>query len=111
MGIPRDSVSEACSAERALEALRARSVDLVVTDIVLPGVDGLELVRAMRNRPGLRAVPVLVITGEASPRDARERVRGAGAQAVLLKPFNARSLGQVVQRLLGPRLPPTTTGH
>ncbi len=106
VGIDSTSIVEACSAERAMAALREQSVDLVITDIVLPGIDGLELVRGLRNESRYRDIPVLVITGESSARDAEDRVRDAGVQAVLIKPFNARSLGRTVRRLLGSRLPP-----
>ncbi len=111
VGIERISVVEAHSAEGALATLRKQGADLVITDIALPGADPLELVRTMRDQPDLRGVPVLVITDEATQREAQDRVRGAGAQAVLIKPFNARSLGRAVRRLLGQFPSPSQTNR
>ena len=73
------------SGEPALEALSANPADLVVTDLDMPGMDGLALCRAVRSDPVLRETPVIIATGGVLPWDAR--VTEAQACGVLVKPF------------------------
>ena len=87
-------VEEAVDGPDALERIhagRAEDVALVITDIVMPRMDGLALKDALRAAPPLAGIPVLLITGEAvRPRDG----------PVLRKPFNTRKLRAAVQALL-----------
>jgi len=88
-------VSTAADAERALEALRSQPVDLVVTDVCMPGINGVELVRQIRELwPDL---PCIVMTGFASPADSVEALR-AGAFWYVEKPFG-RDFADILQRL------------
>jgi CheY-like chemotaxis protein len=73
------------SGEPALEALRANQVELVVTDLDMPGMDGLALCKAVRSDPELRETPVIIATGGILPWDGR--VAEAQACGVLVKPF------------------------
>lgn len=76
----------------AESALRHHQVpDLILTDIMLPGQDGLSLVRTIRATPGLAAVPVIVLTARAGAEAATEGLR-AGANDYVVKPFNAEEL-------------------
>lgn len=81
--------------ERALET----GPDLVVTDVMMPGVDGVELVEAMRERPGLEDVPVLVLTARAGS-DLPERMLRGGAQDYVVKPVRPGELRARIQNLL-----------
>lgn len=75
------------SANEALESLRDDpAVDLIVADIGLPGMDGIDLVREARAIDGLEAVPALFITGDASAETVRKAV-DVGAGGYILKPI------------------------
>jgi two-component system chemotaxis response regulator CheY len=75
-------------------------VDLAVVDVNMPDVNGLELVRFMRQREEHAKTPVLMISTEASARDV-ERGLALGADAYLAKPFTAEELLEAVEGLLG----------
>ena len=77
--------------QAALEAVRTRKPDLLVTDVMMPGLDGLGLLRAMRADPELRDVPIIMLSARAGE---ESRVEGldAGADDYLTKPFSAREL-------------------
>jgi len=92
-------VVEACDGRAALSAVDAASPDLVITDVNMPEMDGLTLVRALRERERQRFTPILVLTTEHS--DAmKQRGREAGATGWLVKPFHPDQLRQVVHRVL-----------
>lgn len=89
---PFDRVLEAADGLEALRLLRAESVDLVISDIGLPGLDGRRLTRAIRDDARLGHVSVLLISGETAIADG-------GADGFLTKPFNSHQLSAVVDRL------------
>jgi len=93
-------VREAENGARALEALDDAPVDLVITDLYMPQMDGLALLRAIRERPDHRFTPVLMLTTE-SGEEMKRRGRAAGATGWLVKPFQPGQLRQVVARVLG----------
>jgi signal transduction histidine kinase len=83
---------EAVSTARAgLEAIRDRRPDLVVTDIMMPGLDGLGFLRALRQDPRTRSIPVILLSARAGD-EARVDGLAAGAVDYLVKPFSAREL-------------------
>lgn len=76
----------------AESALRHRQVpDVILTDVMLPGRDGLSLVRMIRADPELATVPVILLTARAGAESAAEGLR-AGADDYIVKPFNAEEL-------------------
>ncbi|MCB9602583.1 MAG: response regulator [Sandaracinus sp.] len=77
--------------EEALAAARAETPDLVVTDVAMPRMDGLELVRRLRAMPSTREVPILVVTARGEPTEVLDGF-DAGADDYLLKPFHGREL-------------------
>ena len=79
-----------------------RRPDLVIADIVMPRLDGLQATQQMRCTPGLEAVPVLLVSATVSGSDI-DRNRAAGANAFLPKPIDVRMLLQRVGELLGLR--------
>jgi two-component system cell cycle response regulator DivK len=83
----------------ALEAARNFEPDLVITDIQLPHVSGLELIRLIRNDEKLRDTPIMAVTAY-SARGDEERIREAGAQAYVSKPISVARFAQTVDDLL-----------
>jgi signal transduction histidine kinase len=77
--------------EAALEEARQRPPDLVITDVMMPGIDGLTLLRELRRDPGTRAVPVILLSARAAE-DARIQGLKDGADDYLVKPLSAREL-------------------
>ena len=85
--------------------LEGPAVDLVVTDVEMPGLDGISLTRRLRATPGWEAVPVVIMTSRDEP-EFRRAGLDAGADAYLLKQqFDQASLVETVRRLLGEELP------
>jgi PAS domain S-box-containing protein len=74
-----------------LESLRRRVPDLVLTDVMVPGMDGFELLRTIRGDDHLRAIPVILISARAGEESRLEALR-MGADDYLVKPFNSREL-------------------
>ncbi len=83
----------------ALDAARNFRPDLVITDIQLPHVSGLELIRLLRADTDLREVPIMAVTAYSATGD-EERIRGAGAQAYVAKPISVVRFVASVDELL-----------
>ena len=93
-------VVEAASGFEALRVLPARSVDLIVTDINMPDINGLEMIKYVRGSPQYQTTPLIIISTEGHERD-RERGLALGASEYLVKPFSPEALVAAVRRLLG----------
>ncbi|HMJ12873.1 MAG TPA: response regulator [Polyangiaceae bacterium] len=93
-------VVEAASGFDALRLLPRGRYDLVITDINMPDINGLELVRFIRKSEAHRATPVLLISTQSSERD-RERGLSLGANGYLAKPFSPEALREETARYLG----------
>jgi signal transduction histidine kinase/CheY-like chemotaxis protein len=87
----RWQVETASDGQDALEAIRSRKPDLVLTDVMMPGLDGFGLLRQLRAAPDLRGLPVIVLSARAGE-EARVEGLDAGADDYLTKPFSAREL-------------------
>jgi two-component system cell cycle response regulator DivK len=83
----------------ALDAARNFSPDLVITDIQLPHVSGLDLIRMIRKDEKLADIPIMAVTAY-SARGDEERIREAGAQAYVSKPISVVKFAQTVDELL-----------
>ena len=83
----------------ALAAARAFRPDLVITDIQLPHVSGLELMGLLRDDPDLKTVPIMAVTAYSAQGDD-ERIRAAGAQAYVSKPISVAKFAATVDELL-----------
>jgi CheY-like chemotaxis protein len=99
LGSSQVEVAYAADGEQALEWAHAAPPDLVVLDINLPGMDGIEVCRQLKADPATRAIPVVMVTAREDD-EARERALAAGAAAYLLKPFSPRVLLDLVYSLI-----------
>ncbi len=88
-------------ARQALDRIRAYMPELVVMDIQLPHISGLDLIRGMRSEPGLAGIPVMAVTAYAGKGD-EDRVREAGADAYVSKPITVLRFIASVEGLIGP---------
>lgn len=92
-------IVEAESGFEALRYLPREPFDLVVTDINMPDINGLELVSFIKQNEKYSAIPLVIVSTEGSDRD-REKGLGLGADAYLVKPFDPEDLRQVAAELL-----------
>jgi two-component system chemotaxis response regulator CheY len=92
-------IDEAENGFAALRLLPRRSYDLIVTDINMPDINGLELVSFVKRDPRFRHTPLLIVSTEGSERD-RDKGLELGASAYLVKPFAADDLRRLVLDLL-----------
>ena len=90
----------------ALDAAREFAPDLVITDIQLPHISGLDLIRLIRKDEQLANVPIMAVTAY-SARGDEERIRAAGAQAYVSKPISVVKFAQTVDELLANYSDPT----
>jgi len=93
-------VMQAGDGEQALELARQHQFDLVITDVNMPLLDGLSLVRELRDLPNYRYKPILLLTTETDP-EKKQQARSAGATGWILKPFNPDKLLAAVRKVLG----------
>jgi len=92
-------IIEAADGQAAFELLKDRSVDLVITDVNMPNMNGIELTQKVRTVPHLSKVPVLLLTTESDP-EMKNRGRAAGATGWIVKPFKQEQLLAVVGKVL-----------
>jgi two-component system chemotaxis response regulator CheY len=95
-----DTVYEAGNGAEGLELLGSRSVQLVLSDINMPSMDGLEFLRQMRSRNLASGVPVVMITTESSEEHVKQAIQ-AGAQGYIRKPFTPEQVKERVLPLVG----------
>lgn len=95
-GLDSLTVHEAGSGTEGLELLRAKNVDLILSDINMPSMDGLEFLRQIRAQNLAVGVPVVMITTESSEEHVKQAIQ-AGARGYIRKPFTA---DQVKERVL-----------
>ncbi len=86
-------------AHEALAYLEHAEPDLILTDVMMPEIDGLTLLRRLRAHPEWSHIPAAVLTAKAAP-EALEAARKAGADGTLVKPFSAQELLALVHRLI-----------
>ncbi len=98
-------VALARTGEEALAKVSARPPAVVILDVGLPGISGLDVARRVRQHPATRNVPMIAVTGWVAPQDVA-RALEAGCDLVLAKPCPAEILHAEILRLLGRRANP-----
>jgi CheY-like chemotaxis protein len=96
LGMEGFEVTEVADGTEAIAALETQQFDLAILDVMMPGVDGIEVCRHIRSQPRTQAMPVLVFTSLSADADV-ERARLAGANHLITKPFSLPGLGAVVR--------------
>ncbi|MCT8001240.1 response regulator [Sphingomonas sanguinis] len=93
------AVTEAADGAEGLAKASATRFDLIVTDLNMPNMDGLEMIRALRQQPSQAGVPIIFLTTESD--DAmKAQAKAAGATGWLVKPFQPEQLIRVAQKVL-----------
>lgn len=94
------TVTEAVDGQDGLAKLNGGQFDLIVTDLNMPNMDGLTMIRELRKLPAHTGVPVIFLTTE-SDSDIKQQAKAAGATGWLTKPFDPESLVKIVRKVLG----------
>ena len=84
-------IHTAPSGELALDAIRQHPIQLVLSDLMMPGMDGYETMRAIRKMPGFEKLPIIAVTAKAMKGD-REKCLEAGASDYVVKPVDTAQL-------------------
>lgn len=94
-------VIEASDGRDALAKLNGQKVHLIVSDVNMPNMDGITLVRELKLLPNYKFTPIMMLTTESQP-EKKQAARDAGAKAWLLKPFQPPMLLDAVAKLVLP---------
>lgn len=92
-------VVEACDGREALAKLAGREFHLFLTDLNMPGMDGIELTRKLRSMPEYRFVPIVLLTTE-SQQEKKMQGKAAGATGWIVKPFQPGDLLTTVKKVM-----------
>jgi two-component system, cell cycle response regulator DivK len=90
---------EAVTGEEGVKLAKEKKPDLVLMDIQLPGINGIEAFRQIRGDPATRGIPVVALTASVTPTD-RSAITAAGFDAFLGKPINLKEFLETVKRLV-----------
>ena len=90
----------ASNGKRALELVREQRPDLILMDIQLPDISGLDITRQLKMNEASRDIPIIAITALASPSD-EERVLEVGCDAYISKPYSVAGILELVSKFLG----------
>lgn len=94
------AVTEAVDGADGLAKATGTRFDLIVTDLNMPNMDGLAMIRALRQQPAQAGVPIIFLSTE-SDADMKAQAKAAGATGWLVKPFQPDQLIRVAQKVLG----------
>lgn len=92
---------EAGSGFEALKMLPQQEYDLIVTDINMPDINGLELINFVRNNPRYSHLPIIIVSTERSEED-KKRGMALGATTYVTKPFKSSELQEIIKKILAP---------
>ena len=93
-------VIEACDGKDALSKINGTPLNLIVTDLNMPNMDGIELIRTVRSNPQHKFVPIIMLTTE-SQNEKKMEGKSAGATGWIVKPFKPEQLVAVIKKVIG----------
>lgn len=94
------NVIEACNGEDALNKLGEQKVHMVISDVNMPSMNGLEFLKAMKSNPRYKIIPVVMLTTHGD-QASKKKGQMAGAKAWIVKPFKPESIVKVVKKIIG----------
>lgn len=94
------NIIEAGSGFEALKLLPTEKFNLIITDINMPDINGLELIRFVKTNPLYKDIPLIIVTTERGEED-RKKGMSLGASAYITKPFKADELKDAIRKVLG----------
>lgn len=92
-------VVEACDGEDALTKLNSKKINMLITDLNMPRMDGIELIKNIRSIPEYKFIPIIMLTTE-SQATKKDEGKRAGATGWIVKPFNPEQLNSVINKVL-----------
>lgn len=95
-----DQIYEAANGNEGLDCLKQNRVDLVLSDLNMPIMNGVEMISRMNQDSSLKEIPVIVISTDGSTKRIEE-LKKAGIREYIRKPFTPESIGAVIDRVLG----------
>jgi two-component system chemotaxis response regulator CheY len=93
-------VVEAVDGQDALSKVNGQTLNMVITDLNMPNMDGLGLIRALRALPECKFIPIIMLTTE-SQAEKKQEGKSAGATGWIVKPFKPEQLIAVIKKVLG----------
>jgi two-component system, chemotaxis family, chemotaxis protein CheY len=94
------AVTEAVDGQDGLTKAKAGNYDLIVTDLNMPNMNGLEMIRALRQSPAHTGIPIIFLTTE-SDAEMKNQAKAAGATGWITKPFDPEQLVKIARKVLG----------
>ena len=98
-GFKAEEILEARNGREALDIIGSNHIDIILSDINMPEMDGLEFLKRLRSSPDTRDIPVVMITAEGSE-SLIEKAEGLGASGFIRKPFTPESIGSKLSEIL-----------
>ncbi|MBU1101823.1 MAG: response regulator [Bacteroidetes bacterium] len=93
-------VIEACDGKDALSKINVKDLNLIVTDLNMPNMDGIELIKNVRSNPKYKFTPIIMLTTE-SQGEKKMEGKSAGATGWIVKPFQPAQLISVIKKVIG----------
>ena len=92
-------VVEAVDGNDAISQLNTTTIDMMITDLNMPNMDGIELIKEVRTKPQYKFIPIVMLTTE-SQEDKKQAGKAAGATGWIVKPFKPDQLLSVIKKVL-----------
>ena len=92
-------VIEAVDGQDAVDKLSGKKIDMLITDLNMPRMDGIDLIKQVRANPASKFIPIIMLTTESQP-EMKQRGKEAGATGWIVKPFKPEQLIAVTKKLL-----------
>lgn len=99
LGIAGHAITEAVNGQDGLAKAESSHFDLIITDLNMPEMDGLTMIRELRKRPAMTGVPIVFLSTE-SDASFKQQAKAAGATGWITKPFTSDQLCRIVEKVL-----------